>query len=258
MTESSHGPRGWVLPVATIALGLLGVGALATAVLVPSAPQATDAVVSATPTPTAAPIVRVAPGEDADTSTRGISELVDSAWVERMSAQASIPERALAAYAGASLAVSRTQPGCGLGWNTVAAIGQVESAHGTIGGSRIGADGVATPAIFGIALDGGRTLAVRDTDGGALDGDAEWDRAVGPLQFIPETWVQYGRDGSGDGVVDIHQIDDAALTAAEYLCVAGRDLTTGEGWIAAVNAYNPSVEYNNRVAEAANHYATLR
>jgi membrane-bound lytic murein transglycosylase B len=198
------------------------------------------------------------PSEEADASTGGISELVDAAWVERVAAEPSIPERALAAYAGASLAVSRTQPACGLGWNTIAAIGHVESEHGTIGGSQIGADGVATPAIVGIALDGSRTLEVRDTDGGALDGDAEWDRAVGPLQFIPETWVQYGRDGNGDGVVDIHQIDDAALTAAEYLCVAGGDLTTDEGWIAAVNAYNPSVEYNHRVAEAANHYATLR
>lgn len=29
-------------------------------------------------------------------------------------------------------------------------------------------------------------------------------------------------------------------------------------WIAAINAYNPSIDYNNRVADAANHYATLR
>ena len=35
---------------------------------------------------------------------------------------------------------------------------------------------------------------------GRLDGDDTWDRAVGPMQFIPSTWAWSGRDGDGDGV----------------------------------------------------------
>ena len=56
--------------------------------------------------------------------------------------------------------------------------------------------------------------AIADTDGGALDGDARWDHAVGPMQFIPSTWQLAGRDGNGDGTADPFNIDDAALSAA--------------------------------------------
>ena len=87
-----------------------------------------------------------------------------------------------------------------------------------IQGGSIGDDGVADPAIIGIALDGSSTDAITDTDGGELDGDAEWDRAIGPMQFIPETWQALALDGNGDGVLDPQQIDDAALTAAAALC----------------------------------------
>ena len=34
-----------------------------------------------------------------------------------------------------------------------------------------------------------RVGAIRDTDGGRYDGDPVWDRAVGPMQFIPGTWA---------------------------------------------------------------------
>ena len=44
------------------------------------------------------------------------------------------------------------------------------------------------------------------------------DRAVGPMQFLPASWARYGADGNGDGVRDPHQLDDAALAAAAYLC----------------------------------------
>lgn len=185
----------------------------------------------------------------------GIAGEADAAWVARVASRTGIPPRALAAYAGASLVLAREQPGCGVSWATLAAIGRVETGHGTHGGSAIDADGVARPRIVGPPLSGGDTLVVRDTDGGALDGDDRWDRAVGPMQFIPETWRAVGRDGSGDGVADINQIDDAALSAGVYLCRAGGDLTTTQGWIDAVHAYNPNVAYNNRVAAAADRYA---
>ncbi|MBN9177980.1 MAG: lytic murein transglycosylase [Microbacterium sp.] len=212
-------------------------------------PAGTDASTESSPTPL--PVVSRAPGAQA------VSALADPAWVRRTAARTGIPPRALAAYAGAALRIQRVHPGCGLGWNTLAAIGEVESAHGTIFGGAIGADGVARPRIIGIPLDGTSSLAVADTDGGVLDGDPIWDRALGPMQFIPDTWTRDGRDGDGDGRADVDSIDDAALTAADYLCRAGGDLTDPSSWIRAVDAYNPSVDYNHRVAEAADAYAAL-
>lgn len=196
------------------------------------------------------------PSPSAPRSSRAaISTLADTAWVQRTAARTGIPPRALAAYAGAALRAARLHPGCGLGWNTLAAIGEVESGHGTIFGGAIGADGIARPRIIGIALDGTSSLSVPDTDDGALDGDPRWDRAVGPMQFIPDTWARDGLDGDGDGRADVDSIDDAALTAADYLCRAGGDLTDPSSWIRAVDAYNPSVDYNHRVAAAADAYA---
>ena len=96
---------------------------------------------------------------------------------------------------------------------------------------------------------------IQDTDGGALDGDPEFDRAVGPMQFIPETWHRYGVDASGDGVADPHHIDDAAASAARLLCSGGRDLATAEGWTSAIRSYNQSDEYLRDVRDAAANYA---
>jgi membrane-bound lytic murein transglycosylase B len=51
------------------------------------------------------------------------------------------------------------------------------------------ANGDTTRPIYGIPLDGRDGVAVvRDTDHGKLDGDPNFDRAVGPMQFIPSTW----------------------------------------------------------------------
>ena len=113
----------------------------------------------------------------------------------------------------------REDPGCGLPWTLLAAIGRVESDHGRYGGSVLGFDARPQPAIVGIALNGqGPVRAIGDTDDGRWDGDPVWDRAVGPMQFIPGTWATSGRDGDGDGLADPHDLDDAALAAAAYLC----------------------------------------
>ncbi|GAA1101581.1 lytic transglycosylase domain-containing protein [Nesterenkonia jeotgali] len=186
-----------------------------------------------------------------------IAELADEAWLEAVSERTGIPPRALAAYTGAALLVSETRPECGLGWNTLAGIGQVESQHGTYAGAQVESDGQVSPAIIGLPLDGAPGLAeIPDTDGGTLDGDPEWDRAVGPMQFIPATWALYAQDGSRSGVSDPHQFDDAALTAAVYLCESGGDLTSDEGWVAAVVAYNQSAVYVNDVAGHAQDYVS--
>jgi len=175
--------------------------------------------------------------------------------VARVAAQTGVPERALRAYATAALRLAEQQPGCGLGWNTLAAIGEVESAHGSLNEGTLGPDGRVTPRLLGPVLDGSGELGeIVDSDGGVLDGDATWDRAVGPMQFLPSTWERWGADGDGDGVADVDDLDDAALAAARYLCAAG-DLTDASTWIAAVSGYNPGVEYNNAVAQAAQRLA---
>lgn len=259
--------RRWALPAATIVLAVLGVGALAAAAaeLVPPPADATTTAAMSTPTPTPSRTpIRVQP-TPATTSpgsiaarNRPVSELADPAWVARIAKAGNIPERALAAYAGAALAAGDTHPNCGIGWNTLAAIGFVESEHGSMNGATLRPDGTVAPAIVGIPLDGNGTNPVPDTDQGRIDGDTVWDRAVGPMQFIPSTWAETGQDGNRDGRTDVNQIDDAALAAALHLCEVGGDLSVSANWIAAIGAYNPSGEYNNRVADAASHFATLR
>ncbi|MFT0846689.1 lytic murein transglycosylase [Actinomycetaceae bacterium L2_0104] len=184
-----------------------------------------------------------------------VPDLGDPDWIGRTAERTRIPARAVEAYARASAELSETMPECGIGWNTLAGIGATESRHGSHGDSELDDDGVVSPPIIGVALDGSGAVAeVRDTDGGRYDGDTEWDRAVGPMQFIPETWEYYAQDGNGDGVADPHQIDDAALTAGVMLCQRGGDLTTDEGWNDAVLAYNQSLSYVNVVADRAERY----
>jgi membrane-bound lytic murein transglycosylase B len=178
----------------------------------------------------------------------------DDAWLARVAAQTGIPPRALAAYARAHLRVAAEQPGCRIAWNSLAAIGGVESVHGSVHGSVLGEDGLPRPGILGPVLDGGAFGAVDDTDGGALDGDTTWDRAVGPLQFIPATWLRWAADGNGDGRTDPNQIDDAALAAARYLCHAG-DLADPDTWRRAIFSFNHSDAYVADIANLANVYA---
>ncbi|KRE68656.1 murein transglycosylase [Arthrobacter sp. Soil736] len=179
----------------------------------------------------------------------------DAQWLVRTAARTDIPVRALRAYAAAAGVANAAAPTCGIGWNTVAAIGLVESAHGTHGGGSLTAAGQAGRPIVGPSLDGDGFAAIPDTDDGALDGDALWDHAVGPMQFIPSTWQLAGRDGNGDGEADPLNIDDAALSAASYLCAGGRDLSTAQGWTDAIYSYNQSDSYMGQVSEQANAYA---
>ncbi|WP_165688045.1 lytic transglycosylase domain-containing protein, partial [Mycobacteroides abscessus] len=88
-----------------------------------------------------------------------------------------------------------------------------------------------------------------------LDGDANQDRAMGPMQFIPETWRIYGVRAAGDGEPSPDNIDDAALSAAGYLCSRGGDLSTTDGWIKALWAYNMSDVYAEQVRDWATAYA---
>jgi membrane-bound lytic murein transglycosylase B len=101
------------------------------------------------------------------------------------------------AGAAAARATARTVPGgyfalykaaaatCpGLRWEVVAAIGQVETGHGT---------------------------NVKVSSAGAQ----------GPMQFMPATFAAYGVDGGGDGRIDIWDPADSVFSAANYLCANG-------------------------------------
>ncbi|HWG92922.1 MAG TPA: lytic transglycosylase domain-containing protein [Mycobacteriales bacterium] len=103
----------------------------------------------------------------------------------------------------------------GLSWTVLAAIGQVESAHGKhLGPSSAG--------------------------------------ALGPMQFMPATWAAYGIDGDGDGVADIMNPLDAVPSAARYLCRNGA--STPEGLYGAVFAYNRADWYVRKVLGIAAQY----
>lgn len=185
----------------------------------------------------------------------GISALVDPDWAAATSASTGIPERALLAYAGAAIAKANSAPSCQLSWNTIAAIGAVESDHGRHDGATVGDDGTVSPAIYGVALDGIVTADIPDSDGGELDGDPKFDRAVGPMQLIPQTWRNWHVDGNGDGIEDPQNLDDAVLATANYLCRAGGKLGNEDGWRQAVLAYNQSDDYVALVATTAVGYA---
>ena len=171
-----------------------------------------------------------------------------------------IPRPALEAYWRAASAMAAEVPGCEMDWALVAAIGLVETRHGTYGGAVPEPDGAVAPAITGIALDGsGGTAVIDDTDGGALDGDPFLDRAVGPMQFLPRTWGAHGGDGNGDGVVDAHNIFDAAQGAARYLCRSASGSVTEDPAARrrAVFSYNRAGWYVAKVVAAAERYRLL-
>ncbi|MEO8106225.1 MAG: lytic transglycosylase domain-containing protein [Actinomycetes bacterium] len=127
------------------------------------------------------------------------AEARDLARAERV--QARIDAQRAAAAAAASSASSEATAGgipksylrlyqaaaatCpGLPWPVLAAIGQVESGHGSNTG----------PSSSG---------------------------AMGPMQFLPSTFGAYAVDGDGDGIADIWNPSDAIYSATNYLCANG-------------------------------------
>lgn len=168
-----------------------------------------------------------------------------------------IPPVPLAAYREAAASLAATDPSCHLPWALLAGIGGIESDHARSGGStQPGWNGVAQPPILGPLLDGsGGFAAVRDTDRGRLDGNAQWDRAVGPMQFLPSSWVSSAADGNHDGVRNPEDIYDATLGAGVYLCRSGADLSTPRGLATAAFSYNHSVSYVQAVLMLTARYA---
>jgi hypothetical protein len=165
-----------------------------------------------------------------------------------------IPVLVLEAYQNAERVLVANEPGCHMRWWILAGIGHTESGHAA--GGRVDASGTTRGRILGPRLDGhleGNTI-IKDTDKGVLDGDTEYDRAVGPMQFIPSTWASWGVDANGDGKADPNNVFDAAATAAYYLCNGGRDMAKPDQLKAAIFSYNNSEPYFLTVTEWAKAY----
>lgn len=128
-----------------------------------------------------------------------------------------IPPEYLALYQRAAQTCS------GLSWTVLAAIGSIESDHG-----RSNLPGVRSGANFA--------------------------GAMGPMQFLADTWAVYRVDGDGDGLADVYRPADAVFGAARYLC------SSGAGQPArlrdAIWAYNNADWYVNQVIDLAIRYGS--
>ncbi|MCA2213764.1 lytic murein transglycosylase [Jidongwangia harbinensis] len=263
-------PTGRLVIPALIGVLLLGAAGTAGAYLVPEAlPPAPAASTtpgfppgqaaapaqsaSALPPPGVIGSAPAAPTAPAVTGARPADAL--AGWAQDVGTRVGIPVVAVQAYGYAELVAARTAPNCRLSWTTIAAIGKVESSHGSANGAVLGADGQVQPTIYGLPLDGrGGRQEIRDTDQGTVDGDPQYDRAVGPMQFIPSTWRESGVDADNNGISDPNDIDDAAVAAALYLCKGGRDVSKADAWWDAILTYNAVRPYAQKVFDAANEY----
>ncbi|WP_067534603.1 lytic murein transglycosylase [Nocardia crassostreae] len=154
-----------------------------------------------------------------------------------------VPGVAVNAYQNAERILAADNPVCNMPWSMLTGIGRVESIH-AFGGKADEAGNTIDP-VYGPVLDG--SLAgnnvIHDSDNGALDGLDGYDRAVGPMQFLPETWTRFAADDNGDGIADPQNLFDAALTAGKYLCSGGLDMRDAGQQTRAILRYNNSMAY---------------
>ncbi|MBA3867451.1 MAG: lytic murein transglycosylase [Solirubrobacterales bacterium] len=75
--------------------------------------------------------------------------------------------------------------------------------------------------------------------------------AEGWMQFMPQSWEEYGVDANGDGVKDPFNPEDAIYAAASYLSIAGMPADT----YGAIFAYNHADWYVSEVLANAGCYA---
>jgi hypothetical protein len=156
-----------------------------------------------------------------------------------------IPGMVLTAYQNAADRMAKYNPRCNLDWQMLAGVGKVESNHARNG--QLDSRGNSLEAILGPVLDGKKYKAVPDSDAGRYDGDTVWDRAVGPMQFLPASWSMFIVDGNNDGISNPHNIWDSTFGTAAYLCSGGTDLSVRSNLAEALFGYNHSKPYVDAV-----------
>lgn len=170
-----------------------------------------------------------------------------------------IPDVVLDAYGQAAAATSEIAPDCtGMRWSILAGIGQEESKHGLYQDGMVTNSGLVSPPIIGVALNGDGVQAIPDTDGGRYDNDSAWDRAVGPMQFIPATWESWATRATGLDSPDPQNVFHSARAAAAYLCGRAEvDLTDPEVLKRRIRAYNDSSAYVEAVMASIERYDAM-
>jgi membrane-bound lytic murein transglycosylase B len=153
-----------------------------------------------------------------------------------------VPVIAGVAYRAASMELAVEQPQCGMSWELLAGIGRVESHHANDGDVDI--FGTTRHAIYGPALDG--TLAGNEV---VADGAGGYQRAEGPMQFMPGTWAHYARPGANP-----QNLFDSAYAAGSYLCSGGLNMRDPAQRTAAILRYNHSMAYVATVMSWARSY----
>ncbi|MFH1138085.1 MAG: lytic murein transglycosylase [Pseudomonadota bacterium] len=85
---------------------------------------------------------------------------------------------------------------------------------------------------------------LRETNADPCRVNGSYTGAIGFCQFQPSNLKPYGRDGNGDDVVDLFQIEDAIMSAANYLKGHGwRPGLDRDGKKAVLKRYNNSEPY---------------
>jgi len=158
-----------------------------------------------------------------------------------------IPGIVLDAYLNAQSVLGKQEPGCKLPWWLLAGIGKIESGQAENG--EVNAQGETLRPILGPELNGQNGVAaIPAILGGRWTGDTVWQRAVGPMQFLPSTWLEWGNGG------DPNNVYDSAIAAGRYLCSGNRDLSDPAQQAVAVFSYNHSDSYVQIVLIWANAY----
>nr|WP_196054878.1 lytic murein transglycosylase [Nocardia aurantiaca] len=205
-------------------------------------PEPEAAVPAAAPEPLLHEAKQVAPVGPPVVKSVALSE--DRAPSARPAGPLGMPGIAFDAYENAEHVLAVENPTCNMPWNMLAGIGRVESTHGF--GGKVDDDGNPLRPIYGPVLDGSLygNNVIQTAEGGDLDGlSGNYRRAVGPMQFLPETWRKYAADGNGDGIADPQNMYDAALTAGKYLCSGGLDMRDPGQQTRAILRYNNSMAY---------------